>query len=117
MPNPKKKMRDTPEYRELVANLRKIIEEAAAKGVVFGKRDDTLTCRACGCYENVLFEGDWVVCDREDKVIGEKEFIVLDRKERGYRRNKVQYYKIRYDFICSQCGARQQEIVRDRFED
>lgn len=117
MSNRNRKMKDTSEYQELVANLRKIIEKAAAKGVVFGKRDDTLTCQACGCYETVLIDGPWVVCDREDKVIGEKEFIVLDRKERGYRRNKVQHYKMTYDFICSQCGARQQEIVRDRFED
>ena len=120
MPNRKKRKddpSDTPEYRKLVENLRKIIDDAAGQGVDLRKRDDTLTCRACGAYENVLFSGQWVVCDRGDNVISDKEFIIIDRKERSTHRKKMTYYKSTYEFICPICGAQQVEIVRESFDD
>jgi hypothetical protein len=42
---------DTPEYRTLLDDLSKIINEAKAQGVDFGGRDDILKCRACGAQQ------------------------------------------------------------------
>ncbi len=39
---------DTPEYRQLVADIKKIINDAAAEGVDITQRDDLLSCRHCG---------------------------------------------------------------------
>jgi hypothetical protein len=108
---------DTPQYHKLVEDIKKIINDAAAQGCDIFRRDDILTCKACGCYEDVLFSGEWVICDSLGKVVSDKEFIIIGRKERSYRRAKTTYYKITFDFICSQCGARQEETIRESFED
>lgn len=107
----------TPEYWKLVTDIKKIVGDAAAQWVDISKRSDTLTCKACGCYENVLFSGQWVICDASKKIVSNKEFIIIDRKERPCRRGKTTTYKITFDFICSQCGCRQKEIIRETFED
>ncbi len=108
---------DTPEYRQLVANIKKIINEAAAKGVDITQRDDLLSCRYCGAYENVTFEGEWIICDQSSKRLERGKFILVDSRQRSYHRGGVSYYKTTYNFICSVCGAQQEQIVRDRFED
>ena len=119
---PKRKHRkedpfDTPEYRKLVDDLKKIIHEAAEKGVDFAKRNDILSCRHCKAYEDITFQGEWIIYDHSKKNLGAGEFILIDSKCRSYRRNCISYYKTTYESICTVCGAQQEEIVRDRFED
>ena len=107
---------DTPEYHQLVENIKRVIDEAQAQGVNFGDRYDFLTCKACGAYENELFSGEQVICAKDDRQISAGRFILIDSKERGYRRNKKVYYKTTYAFICPVCGAQQEEVFRDVFE-
>ena len=107
-----------PSYQKLVVDLKKIIEDAKAKGVDFDKRYDTLTCKDCGAREE--FSPDnytmWVY-DKDEQCISTEAFIIIDRKEKSYHRKKIQYFKIYYTFICPICGSHQTEVVRERFED
>jgi len=108
--------RKTPEYQEFLGKMRKLFDEAAAQGVDMRKRDDILTCRACGAYEDELAGGQRVICDRERHVLGGGEFILIDRKERcTYRKNAV-YFKMTYEFICLICGAQQAQVIREHFD-
>ncbi len=109
--------RESLEYQKLVAGLRKIINEAKAKGVEFGARDDILTCRGCGTYEDITHEGVWEVREKDERLTNHERFIIIDTKEKGYYRNKIQHFKMTYTFICPACGLQQEEIVRDQFED
>lgn len=107
---------DAPDYRRLVENLRQIIDEAAAKGIDLRKRQDLLVCQACGAYENVLAEGQQVVCEAAGKIISNKEFILIDCKERVTYRKNITYCKMTYEFVCPICGAQQRAVIRDCFE-
>lgn len=109
-------LRNDPSYQKLLADLKGIIEDAKAKGVELFRRDDLLTCSDCGAYENVEFSGQWRVYDKEERPTNYEEFILIDKKERTYNKNKVCYFKMTYSFICSVCGARQTEVVRDWFD-
>ncbi|MCK5013998.1 MAG: hypothetical protein KAS66_09270 [Candidatus Omnitrophica bacterium] len=108
---------DTPEYRKLVGDIRKIIDEAAARGVDITKRSDILSCCHCGAYEDETYEGERIICSRRDQRMREGEFILIDRRERSYHRGAITYYKTTYEFICTACGTQQEEIVRDWLED
>ena len=108
---------DSPAYKELVADLSKIIAEARAQGVDFGGRDDILTCRGCGAHEDITHEGAWEVRAKDKQLTGHERFIILDTKERSCRRNKARYFKHTHTFICPVCGLQQEQIVLDRFED
>jgi hypothetical protein len=102
---------ESAEYQNLLEGLKKIIGEAQAKGVSFGERDDTLACHACGAYEDVPCGGSMGVYKNRKRLRRER-FIVLDLKERTYRRKGTVHFKSIYQFICTACGARQEEIVR-----
>ncbi len=107
----------TPQYKKLVADLKKIIEDAKAQGVDIGGRDDLLTCRACGAYEDVTYEGRWIVKEKGNTPTLHERFIILGSKERRTRRHNTAYFKTTYTFICPVCGLQQEEIVRNQFED
>jgi len=78
-------------YQALLADIKGLIEDAKAKGVPLFERDDLLTCRNCGAYEDVLCNDDkprrvylksGVETDREFIVIDSKS--AQEKKERGF---------------------------------
>jgi len=103
MKSKRKKCKDdlskSPEYQKLLAGLKKIIDEARAKGVDFGGRDDILACRACGAYEDITHEEKWEVRKKDGRLTDHERFIILDTKTRSTRRNKIHYLKTTYTFI------------------
>ena len=115
----------TPEYQKLLVDIKKIVQEAAAKGVDITKRDDLLQCRACGACEDDSMKEGRIICTRPVKTKPSAdhprgvpgEFILVDSRERVSHRGRTTYCKMTYDFICTVCGARQEQIVRDRFGD
>ena len=129
MPAKRKKddISKTPEYQKLLADIEKIIQEAAAQGVDITRRNDLLQCRVCGAYEDDSMKKGRVVrtppaktkpsAGHFRKVPGPGEFILIDSRERVTHRGRTTYCKMTYDFICTVCGARQEQVFRDRFED
>ncbi|HBR14406.1 MAG TPA: hypothetical protein DD723_02540 [Candidatus Omnitrophica bacterium] len=113
----KKKLQDDPAYQKLVENLRRIIDDAAAKGIDLFPRWDILECRACKAYEDDTTNMGRVVCAGPDTPPVPGEFIILDWNERTYHRGRITYCKTTYDFICSVCGVQQQAFIRNRYED
>ncbi|HBG61930.1 MAG: hypothetical protein A2Y03_09635 [Omnitrophica WOR_2 bacterium GWF2_38_59] len=113
----KKNLKDSPAYQDLLSEITKIVDDAKAKGVDFGERDDLLTCRACGAYEDCAVKEGWVICDEDGNILKQERFIIIDSRSRSYHRNKTTYFKNTYMFICTKCGAQQEEIVRNRYED
>ena len=105
------------EYQHLLGNIKKIIEDAAKQGIDITKRDELLSCRNCGAYEDVTLDGRHIICDKKNRELNEDEFILIDSRERSYHRGGITYFKTTYNFICSSCGAQQEVSVRERFED
>ncbi len=108
-----------PSYQKLVSDIKAIIKDAAVKGVDLRKRQDCLQCNVCGAYENGEPQGEgtvWVY-DKNNQELANQPFIIIDKRERTYRRNKMFYSKMTYTFICSVCGRYQTKIVRDKFPD
>lgn len=118
MPAKRKKddISKTPEYQKLLVDIEKIIQEAAAQGVDITQRDEILSCRACGAYEDVTIKGEWIICERSGKRLEAEKFIPIDSRERVYHRGRTTHCKMTYDFVCTVCGARQEQVFRDRFE-
>jgi hypothetical protein len=114
-PVKKKHPQWTPEeeasYQVLLADIKKLIEEARAKGVDFGARTDLFTCRACGGYEDESFKGEPFVCFENGlKAGGATRFIDIDWKETTRRlKNGQTRCRLTYTFICSLCGTYQTE--------
>ena len=107
--NRKAETPDVSSYESLVAEIKKLIEEARAKGVPLFERDDLLKCRACGAYEDVTFKGKRLVMLKSKRQTRRgTEFVVLSHKERSrtLKSGAVRYF-ITYEFLCGICGARQ----------
>lgn len=127
-PLPAKRKKDdiskTPEYQKLLADIEKIVQEAAAQGVDITRRNDLLQCPTCGAYEDDSMEEGRIVCTppaktkpsagHSRKVPG--EFTLVDSREHVTHRGRTTHCKMTYDFICTVCGARQEQIFRNRFE-
>ena len=99
-------------YEELLAAIRKVIDEAKAKGVPLFERADLLTCQNCGAYEDVLaLSKDPSGKKRvflNPKFEADREFIVLSSQERKIKAPKGKTRsRTTYRCICGVCGAHQ----------
>ncbi|MCD4779902.1 MAG: hypothetical protein K8S27_05050 [Candidatus Omnitrophica bacterium] len=103
-------------FQKLLRNLKAIIEEAKKKGVELDKRYDLLSCDCCGGFEDIEDDDNIKVFDDEDYVISEDPFIIIDRKEATYRREKSFCIKTTYTYICTACGAYQTQSIREQFD-
>jgi hypothetical protein len=110
-----------PSYQKLLADITKIIKEAEDNGLDLRKRPHCLGCRHCGAYEygetQTQDERTVRVYDKNNQLTDRTPFLIIDRKETSYRREKIHYYKTRYTFICSACGSHQEQIAREQFDD
>lgn len=120
--NHKRKKVKVETYEELVTEIRKLIEEAKAKGVPLFERDDLLTCRDCGAYEDVLALSKDPTGQKRvflnPKFETDRGFIVIDSRERKIKapKDKVRYRTI-YRFICGVCGAHQRLGFTNEYDD
>lgn len=108
---------DVSSYEGLLAEIKKLIAEARAKGVPLFERDDLLECRACGAYEDVTFKGEHVIMLKKRRRTRQgTEFVVLSRKQRrrSLQDGGVRYF-ITYEFLCGMCGVHQTAKLTEDF--
>lgn len=116
----KKTVKFTPEeessYNELVANIRKELDEAYVKGVDFN-RPHFLNCYACECFEGMSKKGARGVYRKDGTSAGlDVDFTVLEVKRRDYVLKKGGLrWRTTYRYICGMCGAEQKVCHVDEF--
>ncbi|HBR14357.1 MAG TPA: hypothetical protein DD723_02290 [Candidatus Omnitrophica bacterium] len=104
------------EYKKLVVALKKIIWEVQTASGNTNSRYELLTCADCGVYEDVGIDGQLKVLNKDQQFVKSGNFIIIDKEERSYRRNNLCFFKIKYAFICPDCGMYQTEVHRKKFE-
>ncbi|PIW61368.1 MAG: hypothetical protein COW13_03340 [Candidatus Omnitrophica bacterium CG12_big_fil_rev_8_21_14_0_65_50_5] len=116
----KKTIKFTPEeeasYRELVASIRKVLDEAWVKGVDL-KREHFLDCFSCECFEGMSKQGCRGVYRKDGTFTGlDVDFTVIDVKRRDYVLKKGGLrWRTTYHYICGLCGAEQTVCHVDEF--
>lgn len=116
----KKTIKFTPQdgasYGELVASIRKELDDAWVKGVDF-KREHLLNCFACECFEGMSEKGCRGVYRKDGMSAGlDVDFTVFDVKRRNYVLKKGGLrWRTTYRYICGLCGAEQTVCHVDEF--
>ena len=97
-----------PAYQELLADLRKIIDEARVKGVDFN-RPHFLNCYFCECEEGMTKMGSRCIYLKNGTTAGlDVDFTVIDVKRRAYALKNGNFrWRTTYHYICGVCGAEQ----------
>jgi hypothetical protein len=97
-----------PAYQELLGKVKKIFDDAEAKGVqIRNRREDILNCANCGAFEDVL-------CGEESRRTflskGEetdKPFLVIDAKETTEHYEHGNRSVMEHQYVCGACGVHQ----------
>ncbi|MEK6537553.1 MAG: hypothetical protein AABY66_03215 [Nitrospirota bacterium] len=113
---PKFNFEADPSYRELVANIRKEMDDAYVKGVDFN-REHFLNCFVCECFEGMSKKGARGVYLKDGTPAGlDVDFTVLEVKRRDYVLKKGGLrWRTTYRYICGVCGAEQTVCHVDEF--
>ena len=123
---PKFNFEADPSYRELVANIRKELDEAYVKGVDFN-REHFLNCYVCECFEGMSKQGARGVYLKDGAPAGlDVDFTVLEVRRRDYVLKKGGSptaklakgglrWRTTYRYICGVCGAEQKVCHVDQF--
>lgn len=104
------------DYQKLVADIRKILDDAYVKGVDFN-REHFLNCYSCECVEGMSKKGVRGVYLKDGESAGlDVDFTVLDIKRRNYALKKGGLrWRTTYHYICGVCGAEQRVCHVDEF--
>ena len=124
------------DYKELVANIRKELDEAYVKGVDFN-RPHFLNCYACECFEGMSEKGNRGVYRKDGTPAGlDVDFTVLEVRRGDYLLKKGGppsarlakggppsarlakgglRWRTTYRYICGVCGAEQKVCHVDEF--
>ena len=104
-------------YQKLVKELRKIRDEAKARGVNLFDRSDFFTCKACGTYEDVFMGSEKRFTVLASKEITDREFTVLRHKERcePLKTGGTQCTSV-YQIRCGVCGLVQKAVFSAKFD-
>jgi len=114
----KSKIKPSPEaeYKKLVDDIRKIIDEAKTGGCEFQDRLDLLGCRYCHAIEYITADkGKRQILDENGRYLHDGQFLVISSRKRRYK-SRQGYDTLNYTFICSECGTYQKAVGLCWFE-
>ncbi len=95
-------------YQKLKEDISKIIERAEKKGIpIRNVRDNLLHCQSCRTYEDVLFGDGKRRTFLKSGVETNREFIVLDHRERRREKGRIVHFTTTYRYVCGVCGVHQ----------
>ena len=103
-------------YEKLVADIKKISDQAYVQGVDFN-REHFLNCYACECFEGMTEKGSRAIYKKDGSLTDlDVDFTVLTVKRRDYvLKNGGLRWRTTYCYLCGVCGAEQTVLHVDEF--
>lgn len=103
------------QYQRLLQELKTMIEETQAEDLDLSERPHLLACSDCGAYEDVTAADDVMVYNREEEPLSDRQFLIIDGKQRIFDKRPPIQQITTYTFICPVCGMYQSAIIREKF--
>lgn len=104
-------------YQKLVKELRKMRDEARARGEDWFERGDFFRCKACRTYEDVFMGSEKRYTVLASNEITDKEFTVLHHNEKCWSlKNGGTKCRSVYKIRCGVCGLEQKAVFSAEFD-